>query len=95
VSPEELQGTLRQALAVGKEIYPDRFKSPRNKRQGQGGQPAKRTTQTPGDYGAKLKALKSTSLNSRDQSPEYDTYQMIKAKNPERAETYAKTILGE
>jgi len=95
VSSEELNGTLRQALAVAKDIYPDKFKSPRNQRRGQGQTPAKRTTPNTEDYGSRLKQLKSGSLNSRDTSPEFDTYEMIKAKDPKRAEKYAKTMLGE
>ena len=94
ITPEELKGSLRKALEVAKEIYPDKFRSPRNDRGGGTPKPKPKATKG-GDYGSRLKQLKSSSLNSRDVSPEYDTYQLLKAKDEKRAETYAKTMLGE
>ena len=96
VTPEELKGSLAKAMSVVKELYPDKFKSPRNNRRGNSNQPPKRgAPANTGDYGTRLKAMKSTSLNSRDTNPDYDLYEMIKAKDPKGAEAFAKTMLGD
>ena len=95
VTKEELQGTMRQALLVAKEIYPDKFKSPRNSRNN-GGQPVRRVaTPSTADYGTRLKAMPATSLNRNDAHANYDLYEMIKAKDVKKAEAFAKTILGD
>ena len=92
----QIARSMALAYNKAKAFHEDKFVSPRNKRKGGSPAPGKRTPSAPsGDYGTRLKAMQSTSLNSRDTQANYDLYKMIEAKDPKGAEKFAKSMLGE
>ena len=93
LTQEQIKRVQSLAFNQAKELHADKFVSPRNKRTTQA-QPAKRKTQTE-DTTLKLKKVKGNSRNPRDASPANDIYDIIKAKDPKAAETFAKNLTGE
>lgn len=84
-----------QALAFRqtKELHPDKFVSPKNNRV-TAAAPTK-TTVSKGNTATKLKSVVGNSRNARDTSPANDIYELIKAQDPDAAETFAKNVIGE
>ena len=92
----QIARSMSLAYNKAKAFHEDKFVSPRNKRKGGSPAPSKRTPSSPtGDYATRLKQVNIPSMNKRDVSAANDMYEMIKAKDPARAEAFAKTMLGD
>ena len=90
LSERAIQGYMNAALKSAKELFPDKFESPRNNRQapkntGKRAAP----TKTPGDN---IRNIKVTTKNPRDNNAVNDVYEAIKAKDPKAAEEFAKKM---
>lgn len=89
----QIARATKNAFEKAKKLHSDKFVSPKNKRPSPS-QPGKRQVQSQ-DTTLKLKSVKGSSRNPRDVSPANDIYELIKAKDPKAAETFAKNIVGE
>lgn len=90
LSNQAIQGYMGLALKSAKELFPDKFVSPRNSRQA-----AKPTTKraAPTKTAAdNIKNIKVTTKNPRDTNAVNDVYEAIKAKDPKAAEAFAKRM---
>ena len=90
----QIERVQKLAFNQAKELHADKFVSPRNKRTAPA-KPSKRATQTPVDPKVKLSQVPGNSKNPRDASPAADIYEIIKARDPKAAETFAKNLTGE
>lgn len=89
----QIERVQAMAFNQAKELYPDKFVSPRNKRTTTAN-PSKRTTQKTATK-VSLKSVSGNSRNPRDTSPADDIYEIIKARDPAAAERFAKNLTGE
>lgn len=94
LTPQQIERVQAMAFNQAKELHADKFVSHRNKRTTTA-QPNKRTTQTSTSAKSKLSSVSGNSKNVRDTSPANDIYEIIKAKDPEAAERFAKNLTGE
>jgi len=94
LTQEQVDRVQRMAFNQAKELHQDKFVSPRNKRV-TSTPPSRRTATTTANYTTKLKQVGGSSSNPRDTNAANEIYEMIKAKDPAAAETYAKNVLGE
>lgn len=94
LSGEAIKGYMTAAYGAVKQLYPDKFESPKNSRQTPTGSQKRTTTSTnPVDN---LKGMKIDRANPRDHNATMDVYEMIKAKDPKQAEAFAaKMNIGE
>jgi hypothetical protein len=84
LTPSQVERSLKVAFTDAKALSPDKFST------------ATRRQPTPSaDYVTRLKSVKSNSKNSRDTAAATEIYEMLKAKDPKAAETFAKNVLGE
>lgn len=90
LSERAIQGYMNSALKSAKELFPDKFESPRNNRQAVKPN-AKRAapSKTPGDN---IKGMHITTKNPRDTNALSDVYEAIKAKDPKAAEAFAEKM---
>ena len=95
LTPSQIERSLKVALAKAKALSPDKFVSPRNTRKAAPAQLRSKVQQKGNDYTSRLKMVKSNTKNKRDTDAANDIYEMLKAKDPKAAETFAKNVLGE
>ena len=95
LTPSQIERSLKVALTKAKALSPDKFVSPRNQRKAAPAPPRTKVQQKNGDYQSRLKTVKSNSKNRRDTNAANEIYEMLKAKDPKAAETFAKNVLGE
>ena len=95
LTESQISRSLKVALTKAKALSPDKFVSPRNARKAAPAPARKNINKNNGDYASKLKSVKSNSRNKHDTSAANDIYEMLKAKDPKAAETFAKNVLGE
>lgn len=95
LSPSQVERSLKVALSKAKALSPDKFVSPRNQRKAAPAPARTKVQQKGGDYQSRLKTVKSNSKNHRDTNAANEIYEMLKAKDPKAAETFAKNVLGE
>ena len=95
LTPSQIERSLKVALTKAKALSPDKFVSPRNQRKAAPAPARTNIQQKGGDYQSRLKTVKSNSKNSRDVNAANEIYEMLKAKDPKAAETFAKNVLGE
>ena len=95
LTPSQVERSLKVALTKAKELSPDKFVSPRNSRKAAPAPSRKKVQQSNGDYQSRLKSVKSNAKNKRDVNAATEIYEMLKAKDPKAAETFAKNVLGE
>lgn len=107
LSPSQIERSLKLALQDAKALSPDKFVSPRNSRKAAPAVIRKKVQEKGGDYAARLRSVKSNTMNERDTSAGIEVYDMLKAKaeaikDPilkasalKSVETYAKTVLGD
>ena len=95
LTPSQIERSLKVALTKAKLLSPDKFVSPRNTRKAAPAPARTNVQKKGGDYQSRLKTVKSNSKNKRDVSAANDIYEMLKAKDPKAAETFAKNVLGE
>jgi uncharacterized protein YbjQ (UPF0145 family) len=95
LNPSQRVRILNAALSKAKELNPNKFVSPRNQRKAAPAPSRKKVQQKGGDYQSRLKSVKSNSKNKRDTNAANEIYEMLKAKDPKAAETFAKNVLGE
>jgi hypothetical protein len=94
LTPQQIERVQTMAFNQAKELHPNKFVSPRNKRT-TAAQPSKRTTQTNTNVKEKLKTVEGNSRNVRDTNPANDIYEILKARDPKAAETFAKNLTGD
>jgi len=84
-----------QALAFNqaKELHQDKFVSPKNKRTTSAN--STKTVTKGVDIVTQLKSVEGNPRNPRDTSPAKDIYEILLAKDPKAAETFAKNVIGE
>ena len=94
LTPSQIERSLKVAYSRAKDLNPDKFVSKRNSRQAA---PTvnRREPSKGGDVVTRLKTVKSDGKNKRDTKAATEIYEMLKAKDPAAAETFAKNILGE
>jgi hypothetical protein len=107
LTPSQIERSLVLALKDAKALSPDKFVSPRNTRKSAPVTPRTKVQQNEDDYSARLKSVKSNTMNRHDTSAGIDVYNMLKAKadaivDPAKkakalksVETYARTVLGD
>ncbi len=95
LTPSQIERSLKVALSKAKALSPDKFVSPRNQRKAAPAPARTKVQQKGGDYQSRLKTVKSNSKNHRDTNAANEIYEMLKAKDPKAAETFAKNVLGE
>lgn len=107
LTESQIERSMKLALSKAKELSPDKFVSPRNKRKSAPASSRTNIQPKDGDYDSKLRNVKSNTMNKNDTSAALDVYNMLKgkaeaikdpvskAKALKAAETYAKTVLGE
>ena len=95
LTPSQIERSLKVALTKAKLLSPDKFVSPRNQRKAAPAPARTKVQQKGGDYQSRLKTVKSNSKNHRDVNAANEIYEMLKAKDPKAAETFAKNVLGE
>lgn len=94
VTDAQVSRIMKTAYSQAKAMHPDKFTSKRNARQNAPGSPSKRPAKS-NDYSSRLKSAGGNSRNSNDNTPADDLYEILKAKNPEVADKFAKSILGD
>jgi len=94
LTPQQIERVQKMAFTQARELHADKFVSPRNKRSAPP-QPGKRQAQPSASVKAKLKSVEGNSRNVRDTNPADDIYEIIKARDPEAAERFAKNLTGE
>lgn len=94
LTQEQIKRVQNLAFKQAKELHSDKFISPKNRRTTT---PAasQRPVKSNGNFGANLKQVPGNTRNPRDSNAANDIYEMLKAKDPKAAETFAKTILGD
>ena len=88
----EVQSYLNYALNRVKELNGDKFESPRNTRSSV--TPTNKRPNTKPSASANLKGVGGNPHNQRDSNAASEIYELIKAKNPEMAETFANNLTG-
>lgn len=98
LSDAAIKAYAKSAMESVKQLYPERFQSPRNSRI----VPPKPRQQAPAktDYVARLKGVKlsGVGIDERNANAALGIYNMLKKNNPDNpriAENYAKSVLGE
>jgi DNA-binding GntR family transcriptional regulator len=94
LTAQQIERVQVMAFNQAKELYPDKFVSPRNKRTTTTS-PGRRTTQTLNNTKTKLKTASKNRHNPKDDNAANDIYDYIKSKDPEAAETFAKNLIGD
>jgi len=93
LTPAQIERVQSMAFTQAKELHSDKFVSPKNRRTTQTA-PSKRQAAKSNDS-SRLSQVKGNSRNPRDNNAANDIYELLKAKDPKAAETYAKNVLGE
>ena len=94
LTQDQIERVQALAFSQAKELHADKFVSPKNRRQTTP-QSRQRKTDNKGDTKARLKTVEGNSRNPRDTNAADDLYEIIKAKDPEMAEKFAKNVTGE
>lgn len=94
LTAQQIERVQVMAFNQAKELYPDKFVSPRNKRKTTAS-PSRRTTQTVNNTKSKLKSASANRHNPRDDDAANELYEYIKSVDPDAAETFAKNVIGE
>ena len=95
LSESQIRRSLNVALTKAKALSPDKFVSRRNERRAAPAPVKKNASKQGVDYVSRLKTVRSNSKNARDTNAANEIYEMLKAKDPKAAETFAKNVLGE
>lgn len=91
LTPSQLKRSLTAAYNTAKEMNPDKFQSPRNKRTTTPSASPKK--QQGGNVRNKLSGMKGK--NQRDSNAGQEIYDLIAKADPKAAETFAKNVLGD
>lgn len=94
LTQQQIERVQKMAFNQAKELHADKFVSPRNKRNS-APQPGKRAAPTNTSVTTKLKSIQGNSRNPRDTDSANEIYEIIKARDPEAAERFAKNLTGE
>jgi hypothetical protein len=92
LSPTQITRTMQLAYKEAQALHPDKFSSPRNQRQSTPSTKQRNSQKV--NFETQLKGIKGSKLNPRDSNPATDIYEMLKAKDPEAAKTFAQNVLG-
>jgi hypothetical protein len=94
LTESQIERVQNLAFKQAKELHGDKFVSPKNGRRTPAS-PAQRPTKPGGTPVSRLSQVKGNTKNPRDTSAANDIYEILKAKDPKAAETFAKNVLGE
>ena len=93
LTPQQIDRVQRLAYQEAQNLHADKFASPKNQRKTVP-QPTKRAATNHVDVTSSLKSIKNT-RNPNDSSAAMEIYELIKATDPQAAETFAKNVIGE
>ena len=94
LTPQQIERVQNVAFKLAKELHADKFVSPKNRRSTPAS-PAQRPSNQGSKAASRLSQVKGNTKNPRDTSAANDIYEILKAKDPKAAETFAKNVLGE
>ena len=94
LTPQQIERVQALAFKQAKELHADKFVSPKNGRRTPAS-PAQRPSNQGSKAASRLSQVKGNTKNPRDTSAANDIYEILKAKDPKAAETFAKNVLGE
>jgi len=92
LTQDQIERSMTLAFKQTKELHPDKFKSPKNNRQGS---PSAQKKSSNNPASSKLSAYKGNSRNPRDSNPANDIYEMLKKSDPKAAEKFAENLTGD
>ena len=99
LSDPQIEAIAKTAFNKAKTLFPDKFESSKNSRPGVKPSRNRKTsgsTKTTGDMGAQLKkiGLKTrNNIDGKNTNAAFETYELLKKKNPAQADKYAQNII--
>jgi hypothetical protein len=95
LTQEEIERSMKSAMSISKNLYPEKFTSPRNSRTG-APNPAPKKPAPAQDYRARLKSMTTNTMNRNDKTATMDMYDLLVKKGSKKdADEYAKRVLGD